>query len=77
MSKGECSDRVRAFADNDTGLSHDFDKWIAQETLAFRAGLSGDYFGFQYDISNGKLTYLTQGTRGFVGENAKGRLEIK
>lgn len=77
VSKGECSDRVKVFADNDTGLWHDFDKWSDRETFAFRAGLSGDYFGFQYDISNGKLTYLTQGTRGFVGENAEGRLEIR
>lgn len=72
----KCFDFVRVQSTNGTRLWHDFEKWDANDTFIFKAGLSGDNFQFKYDILKQALTNLEPRHVSIEAENGKGKIPI-
>ena len=76
LRKKSCSDFIRVQSDNQTYLWHEFEKWNSDGTFTFKAGLSGDYFPFRYDIPRQELRNLDSRPHSTEAENSKGKVRI-
>jgi hypothetical protein len=73
---GECDDFIRIRGRDETALWHEFQGWKNPHAIAFKAGLSGDLFDFEYEIGNKELKALGPSAP-FQGENKTGKVEAK
>lgn len=70
-------DSIAVRVDSGANLWHEFGKWEGNTAFSFKAGLSGDLFGFRYDFASQKLFAPgANSSAGFIGRNQKGELKI-
>jgi hypothetical protein len=76
IKKQTCSDTVRVSGETGIGLWHEFEKWDADGSFTFNAGLYGDRTWLKYNILKGRFTSLDRNLRFLEGENGKGKIKI-
>lgn len=77
VRNSECDDFVRLREENGTGLWHEFQSWTSPSTVVFSAGLSHDFYKFQYDLPGRKLKPVAKSAPSMEGENKDGRVKVE
>jgi hypothetical protein len=69
-------DFIRVQLDTDTKLWHDLDKWDGSTSFVFKAGMSGSFPGFKYDVTTKKLNAVEKVSDIFIGYNKNGKVPV-